>query len=98
MEDVLERDYDALEYEHPVDDINRTAGVGRPAGVYWLDGGSIIAGHDTPAEARLVAAGAVLVATLRFDPDPAERMQRGRAVRRLTHLQVRSLTGPAGSN
>ncbi|CAN5764378.1 hypothetical protein BH23GEM10_BH23GEM10_04260 [soil metagenome] len=68
----------------PIDDINWTAGVGQPAGMYWLDGRTAIAAHDSPAEARLVDAGAVLVATLRFDPDPVERVHRSGSVRRVS--------------
>jgi hypothetical protein len=73
---------DEFEYEHH--EINWTQGVGRPAGVYWFHGRSVIVAHESPGEARLVAAGAVLVATLRFDPDPLETTQRGRAVERLS--------------
>jgi hypothetical protein len=69
---------DGFEYEHR--EINWTAGVGRPAGVYWLDGRSIIVAHESPGEARLLAAGAVLVATLLFERDQRESSAVGRAV------------------
>lgn len=70
-------------YEHPVDDINWTAGVGQPAGIYWLEGRSVIAGHGTRAESRLLDLGAILIATLRFDPDPLERSHPGRVIERV---------------
>lgn len=82
--DTLEREYEKPLYELPVDDINWTAGVGRPAGMYWLDGRTVMAAHDSPAEARLVGAGAVLVATLRFEPDPVERVHSRGSVRRVS--------------
>jgi hypothetical protein len=66
-------------YEHPVHDISWTTSVGAPAGVYWLGGRSLIAAHESSAEAWLVAQGAVLVATLRFDADPLEARHPGRA-------------------
>lgn len=79
----MKREYEAPKYEHPVDDINWTKGVGQPAGVYWLRDRTVIAAHDSAAEARLISAGATLVATLRFDPDPVDTVQRGRTVERL---------------
>lgn len=72
---MLGRDYRSPEYEHPIHDINWTSGVGRPAGVYWLDGTIVIAEHDSPAERRLLDRGGVPVATLRFDADPYERVR-----------------------
>ena len=94
----MERDYEGPKYELPVDDINWTAGAGRAAGVYWLNGASVIAAHDTPAEARLVEEGAVLVATLRFDPDPVERVHHGRVVHRIAGADVRRIAAPATRN
>jgi hypothetical protein len=75
-----DRRYEKPKYEYPIHGLNWTAGAGQPAGIYWLDGESIIAGHESDAEAYLLAAGAVLVATLRFDPDPTEKTHRGRTV------------------
>jgi hypothetical protein len=72
---------DAVEYEHH--EINWTAGVGQPAGVYWLGGRSIIVAHESPGDARLLAAGAVLIATLRFDADPLETVHRSGTVERI---------------
>jgi hypothetical protein len=72
---------DGFEYEHH--EINWTVGVGRPAGVYWFGGRSVIVAHDSPGEARLVAEGAVLVATLRFDADPLETVHRTGTVERV---------------
>jgi len=79
----LKRDDVSPKYEHPVDDINWTAGVGRPAGIYWLAGKSVIAGHGTAAEQHLLDRGAVLIATVRFDADPLERSHAGRIVERV---------------
>jgi hypothetical protein len=76
--------YEAAKYEHPVDDINWTAGVGCPAGVYWLDGRSVIAAHESEAESALLERGAILVATLRFDRDPLESLHHGRTVERVS--------------
>ena len=76
--------YEAPKYEHPVDDINWTAGVGQPAGVYWLDGRSVIAAHDSAAESALVDRGAILIATLRFGRDPLETRHHGGIVELLS--------------
>jgi hypothetical protein len=73
---------DEFEYEHH--EINWTQGVGRPAGVYWLEGRSVIVAHDSPGEDRLLAEGAILIATLRFDADPLESVHRGRSVERIS--------------
>jgi hypothetical protein len=77
------KEYEAPKYEHPVDDINWTAGLGQPAGVYWLAGQSLIAAHDTVAEQKLLELGAILVATLRFDADPLETVRRTGRVERV---------------
>lgn len=74
------------EYEHH--EINWTVGVGRPAGVYWLEGRSVIAAHESPGEERLLAQGAVLVATLRFDRDPLDASHGGRAVERVSPRRI----------
>jgi hypothetical protein len=71
-----------FEYEHH--EINWTAGIGRPAGVYWYGGRSVIVAHDSPGEERLLAEGAVLVATLRFDRDPLDGRHSGRSVERMS--------------
>ena len=65
------------------DDINWTAGVGQPAGIFWLGGRCVMAAHDTPAEQRLLERGAVLVGTLRFDADPLETVHRSGTVERM---------------
>lgn len=93
---MRERDYEAPKYEHPVDEVNWTAGVGRPAGVYWLDGRTVIAACDSAAEGRLMNAGAVQVALLRFDPDPAERVHRGRTIERMRAARL-ARTMPASA-
>jgi hypothetical protein len=78
------KEYEAPKYEHPVDDINWTAGVGQPAGVYWLGGESRLAAHESAAERYLLEQGAILIATLRFDPDPAESVHRSGRVERIS--------------
>jgi hypothetical protein len=83
---MLERDYRSPEYEHPIHDINWTSGVGRPAGVYWLDGTIAIAEHESAAEQRLLDRGGVLVATLRFDADPYERVLGNGSLGRVEHV------------
>ena len=78
-----DRRYEKPKYEYPIRGLNWTAGVGQPAGIYWLNGESVIAGHSSDAEAYLLTEGAVLVATLRFDADPLEKTHRGRTVERV---------------
>jgi hypothetical protein len=70
-------------FEQYEDDINWTAGVGRPAGIFWLDGRCVMATHGSAAEERLLDLGAVPVATLRYDPDPVERVHRSGRVERI---------------
>lgn len=70
-------------YEYPIYGVNWTGGIGRPAGMYWLDGDIVIAAHGSPAEADLIARGGILAATLRFDSSPLERTHRGRTVEAL---------------
>jgi hypothetical protein len=53
-------------YEFPIDDIARRQKVDAPAGVYLLGGRWHLAAHDSTAEDQLVAAGALLIATLTF--------------------------------
>ena len=90
-----DRRYEKPKYEYPIRGLNWTAGVGQPAGIYWLEGASIIAGHGSDAEAHLIGAGAILVATLRFDPDPLEKIHRGRTV---TRVQPRRMLQYLGSD
>jgi hypothetical protein len=70
-------------HEQYEDDINWTAGIGRPAGIFWLDGRCVMATHDSPAEDRLLGRGALLIATLRYDADPLETVHRTGAVERV---------------
>lgn len=53
-------------YEFPIDDISRRQKADAPAGVYLLGGRWHLAAHDSSAEDQLIAAGALLVATLTF--------------------------------
>lgn len=94
----MEREYEGPGFEHPVDDINWTAGIGQPAGIYWVEGRTQIAAYHSPAEAALLRRGAVLVATLLFGPDPLERGHVGRAVRRVDPAQLSHELGGPGEN
>lgn len=84
-------------------------GVGARAGVFLLDGCFHVANHASRAEHRLLARGALLVATLSFDRDDGERLVSGGApgpyafsARTLLPLRVREaarrLGGPSGRN
>ena len=66
-----------------VHDYHHASVVGRPAGIFWLDGRCVMAAHDSGAEEALLARGAILVGTLRFDRDPLEGSHPGRTVHRL---------------
>jgi hypothetical protein len=56
----------SAKYEFPIDDIARREKADAPAGVYLLGGRWHLAAHDSLAESKLLAAGALLVATLTF--------------------------------
>lgn len=71
-------------FEHFQDDINWTAGVGQPAGMFWLGGRCVMAAHESAAEDRLLELGAVLVGTVRFDADPLETVHRTGRVERIS--------------
>jgi hypothetical protein len=71
------------EIEHELQEHQDWNMVGRPAGVYWLEGQSVIVSHESRAEARLLQRGAILIATLRFDADPLEAGHSGRTVHRI---------------
>lgn len=71
-------------FEQYQDDINWTAGVGRPAGIFWLGGRCVMAAHETAAEEHLLGLGAVLIGTLRFDADPVETVHRSGRVERMS--------------
>jgi hypothetical protein len=79
-----------IEPDHILDIHDRQHGsvVGRPAGIFWLDGRCVMAAHDTIAEARLLEIGAILVGTLRFDPDPLESVHPGVAVERVASADL----------
>lgn len=66
-----------------VREIAWSRGSDRPAGIFWLGGRCVMAGHDTPAEAGLLDAGAIPVATLAFEPDPREGRRPGAVVERI---------------
>lgn len=91
--DPTGRGYEPPDYEYPVEGVAWTAGVGRPAGIYWLDDRCIIAGHGSPAESWLLERRALLIATLRFEAEPYERHHPGRAVRAAPALEVLAALG-----
>jgi hypothetical protein len=76
---------DDLETEYFLDVHERQwfGGMGQPAGIYWLNGHTSLAAHGSGAEDRLLAEGAILVATLLFDRDPLEGRVPGRAIERV---------------
>jgi hypothetical protein len=90
--------YEPPGYEYPIHDVNWTAGVGQPAGMYWLQGRIVMAAHASPAECALRQHGAVLVATLRFDADPVETVHRTGAVDRIPAAAAADAFPPATVN
>ena len=76
---MADKRYEKPKYEYPIHGINWTAGIGRPTGIYWLDGDSVFAVHGSRAEERVLELGGILIATLRFDRDPYGEGRRARA-------------------
>ncbi len=70
-------------YHYPVEWINHTEGLGRPAGIYLLDGVTRVAARRSAAERALLEAGAIYVATLCFGGSPYERTCPGARVERI---------------
>lgn len=85
-------------FEHYQDDINWTAGVGQPAGIFWLGGRCVMAAHESAAEERLLDLGAVLVGTLRFDGDPVETVHSRGTVERMSAERARREYQTSGTN
>ena len=81
-----------------VHDHEWTHAPGHPAGVFWLDGRSVMAAHESRAERRLLAQGAILVATLLFERDPLEGVHPGRPVERLSTRAVHDAIAPPSGN
>jgi hypothetical protein len=54
-------------YEFPIDVVDQHHKANAPTGIYLLGGLWHLAVHDSVAEAELIGAGALLVATLSFD-------------------------------
>lgn len=67
-------------YLFPVEGISYSDGSLAAAGVFLLHGRSYVAPVHSVAEHRLLAAGALRIATLRFDLDPLERTHPDRPV------------------
>jgi hypothetical protein len=80
---MADKKYEKPEYEYPIHGLNWTAGIGQPAGIYWLNGECLIAAHCSDAEQYLLSMGAILVATLRFEADPFERSHAGHQVQKV---------------
>ncbi|CAN5864883.1 hypothetical protein BH23GEM3_BH23GEM3_09250 [soil metagenome] len=74
---------DSQKYELPVSGSAWTKSVELGAGIFFLAGRTHVAGHSSAAEGELLARGAMLIATLRFRPDPLEASHPERAVRAL---------------
>jgi hypothetical protein len=83
--------FEKPEYAYPIYEIDRLHAPGREAGIYYLDGSCRIAAHGGHAELALLQLGAILVATLRFGPEPFERGHAGRVVERLPTVTSRDL-------
>lgn len=73
--------FDSPEYEFPIAGSAWTQRVELGAGIYFLDGGTHVAGHGSAVEHQLLQQGAILVARLRFDGELPERRVPGRTVR-----------------
>jgi hypothetical protein len=65
-----------LLWEEIVDEHAREPALGAPAGIFLLDGEYHVAAYTSRAETRLVARGALLVASVHFDG--AAEVPRGR--------------------
>lgn len=55
-------------------------GLHQGAGIYFLDGACHIAAHRSPAETALTERGALLIAVLRFEPEPLDGARPGQRV------------------
>ena len=89
-----------IEPDHILDihDRQHESVVGRPAGIFWLDGRCVMAAHDTAREEGLLAIGAILVGTLRFDPDPLESVHPGATVERVASTDLATAPPQPGLN
>lgn len=86
-------------YEFPIDAPAWTEGAEAGAGIYFLDDRCHVAGHHSALEQQLLAAGALLVARLRFDRGSAEGSRPGHPVAPLTSAAAASrFVYPAGRN
>ena len=82
------RDEQPIEHILEIRDYRWSGTPGRPAGIFWLDGRSVMAEHDSAHEAELLQRGAILVGTLRFDRDPLESTMHGRRVERMHAARI----------
>ena len=58
--------------QNPIFAVHWTAGIGRPATMFWFEGRVLIAGVGTRAEEWLIDRGAIAVGMLRFGGPGAE--------------------------
>lgn len=79
----------------PVDALSFADGDLLPAGLFLLDGRTHVAALRSPTERALLAAGALRIATVHFDPDPHERSHPDRAVTRAAAARL-AAGGSAG--
>lgn len=89
--------YEKPKYEFPIDWQDWHTAAARPAGIWWLDGRTYLAGFGSRAEAALAGAGAFHVATLQFEPDPLETVHRDRVVEVFGARAMLRLLEPAGA-
>jgi hypothetical protein len=83
----------ARDQDSPLFGFHWCAGIGEPAGLFWLDGRCIIAGLGTRAEDWLLGLGAIPVGTLRFDADPADRRSPVQAVVPVVAVELAEVRG-----
>ena len=81
-------EFELRRYLFPTEGIAWTRGLGQPAGVYLMGDRVHVAAYGSPAEADLVARGAVHMAALRFDAETGERWHPRRAVVRVPAAQL----------
>jgi hypothetical protein len=86
-------------HEQPIAESAWISSVELGAGIYFLEGRTHMAGHSTPAERSLLARGALLVASIRFDRAAHEAFLPGHPLRELDVREAlnRFLAAPHGS-
>ena len=72
MERPDRKEFIVSDEQNPIFAVHWTAGLGRPATMFWLEGQVLLAGIGTRAEAWLLDRGAIEVGMLRFGGTGAE--------------------------